>query len=59
MTHASMDPDARRRAGIDDSLLRLSAGIESARDLKVDVHAALDCALQTKDCKNIARVQKE
>jgi cystathionine gamma-synthase len=42
MTHASMDADARRVAGISDGLLRLSVGIESARDLVDDLVRALD-----------------
>jgi cystathionine gamma-synthase len=41
MTHASMDPAARRRAGIGDALLRLSVGIEDADDLVADLDAAL------------------
>lgn len=41
MTHASMSPTARRRAGISDGLVRLSVGIEDARDLLADVDAAL------------------
>ncbi|HWA41264.1 MAG TPA: cystathionine gamma-synthase [Gemmatimonadales bacterium] len=45
MTHASMSADARRTAGISDSLLRLSVGIEDPRDLVVDVEQALDRAL--------------
>src|SRR5207237_5735119 len=43
MTHASMDEAARATAGIDDSLLRLSVGIEHADDLVADLAAALDC----------------
>lgn len=42
MTHAAMDPDARRRAGISDALLRLSVGIESAEDLVSDIRAGLE-----------------
>ena len=42
MTHSSMDAEARERAGISDSLLRLSVGIESAEDLCADLQAALD-----------------
>jgi cystathionine gamma-synthase len=42
MTHASMDPEARRVAGITDGLLRLSVGIESSRDLVADLSRALD-----------------
>ena len=42
MTHASMDVAARHHAGISDSLLRLSVGIESPDDLVRDVTRALD-----------------
>jgi cystathionine gamma-synthase len=42
MTHASMDEAARATAGIDESLLRLSVGIEHADDLVADLEAALD-----------------
>jgi cystathionine gamma-synthase len=41
MTHASMAPEARHAAGIADSLLRLSVGIEDGDDLLRDVDAAL------------------
>ncbi len=41
MTHASMDPTARRTAGITDSLLRLSVGIEEEEALLADLDAAL------------------
>jgi cystathionine gamma-synthase len=37
MTHASMSPDARRVAGIEDSLLRLSVGLEAEVDLIDDL----------------------
>lgn len=46
MTHAAMDADARRTAGISDSLLRLSVGIEAAQDLVRDVDAGLERALR-------------
>jgi len=45
MTHAAMAPEARRRAGIGDGLLRLSVGIEDVEDLLDDVRAGLDRAL--------------
>ncbi|MGH3546465.1 MAG: cystathionine gamma-synthase [Mycobacteriales bacterium] len=45
MTHAAMSADARKNAGISDSLLRLSVGIEDPGDLCADLAAALDCAL--------------
>lgn len=41
MTHASMAPEARARAGISDGLLRLSVGIEDVEDLLADVRAGL------------------
>jgi cystathionine gamma-synthase len=42
MTHASMTAEARAIAGIPDSLVRLSVGIEHADDLVSDVLRALD-----------------
>jgi cystathionine gamma-synthase len=44
MTHASMDPQARRTAGITDTLLRLSVGLESESDLIEDLSQALKFA---------------
>jgi cystathionine gamma-synthase len=44
MTHAAMDAEARRIAGISDTLLRLSIGIESADDLIRDLHGGLERA---------------
>ncbi|HLI18354.1 MAG TPA: cystathionine gamma-synthase [Rhodanobacteraceae bacterium] len=41
MTHAAMAPDARRTAGISDTLLRLSVGIEDIADLSRHLRAAL------------------
>lgn len=41
MTHAAMSPEARATAGITDSLLRLSVGIEDEWDLLSDLEAAL------------------
>ncbi len=45
MSHASMTPEARRAAGITESNVRVSLGIESAEDLVADVKQALDRAL--------------
>lgn len=42
MTHASVPPDIRKQLGIDDSLVRLSVGIEDAADLVEDLKAALE-----------------
>lgn len=41
MTHAAMTPEARANAGISDSLLRLSVGIEGTEDLLADLQAGL------------------
>jgi cystathionine gamma-synthase len=41
MTHASMTPDARAAAGVSDSLLRISIGLEHEDDLIADLDAAL------------------
>jgi cystathionine gamma-synthase len=46
MTHASMDADARRVAGISDGLLRLSVGIEQCDDLLSDITRAASAVLQ-------------
>ncbi len=42
MTHASMDKEAQLKAGITDSLIRLSIGLESPDDLIRDLDAALE-----------------
>jgi cystathionine gamma-synthase len=44
MTHSSMDAAARAAAGISDSLVRLSVGIEGAEDLVRDIERALGAA---------------
>ncbi|MCC4834197.1 O-succinylhomoserine (thiol)-lyase [Shewanella sp. 10N.286.51.B7] len=41
MTHRAMVPEARYEAGIKDTLLRLSVGIEDAEDLITDIQAGL------------------
>lgn len=42
MTHASIPAETRRARGITDTLIRLSPGIESTRDLVADVMAGLE-----------------
>jgi cystathionine beta-lyase/cystathionine gamma-synthase len=42
MTHASIPAETRRAIGIEDGLVRLSIGIESATDLIADLQQALD-----------------
>lgn len=48
MTHAAMDADAQRAAGIGETLLRLSVGIEAVEDLIEDLRAGLDRAVAVK-----------
>jgi cystathionine beta-lyase len=42
MTHASIPAEERYKAGLHDSLIRLSVGIEDADDLIADLAQALD-----------------
>jgi cystathionine gamma-synthase len=44
MTHAAMDAVARERAGISETLVRLSIGIEEGDDLVRDLTAGLEAA---------------
>jgi cystathionine gamma-synthase len=46
MTHAAMDEAARRTAGITDTLVRLSIGIEDADDLVRDLENALAASVR-------------
>lgn len=46
MTHAGMSAQARFEAGITDSLLRISVGIEDAQDLIADLDQAFKVAAQ-------------
>lgn len=42
MTHASVPPENRKALGIDDTLIRLSVGVEDLEDLMNDLKAAFD-----------------
>eukprot|EP00741_Cyanophora_paradoxa_P020967 tig00021319_g20241.t1 len=42
MTHASVPPEVRAQLGIDDTLIRLSVGIEDVQDLIAELKACLD-----------------
>jgi len=42
MTHASVDAEMRRKVGITDGLIRLSIGLEDARDLIRDLEQAFE-----------------
>lgn len=46
MTHASVPEDQRKILGINDSLIRLSVGLEDADDLIEDLKQALTAAFQ-------------
>jgi cystathionine gamma-lyase len=47
MTHASVPDDQRALLGIDDTLIRLSVGIESCADLVADLDGALNAAVKS------------
>ena len=55
MTHAAMDPEARRRAGLVDGLLRLSVGIEGLEDLRADLTRALERAARVLPTPELSR----
>ena len=42
MTHKTIPAEKRRAAGVTDSLIRLSLGLEDAGDLLQDLHQALE-----------------
>lgn len=42
MTHATLSPEDRLKAGITDGLIRLSVGVEDVNDLMADINQALD-----------------
>lgn len=44
MTHAAMDAESQRTAGISETLLRISVGIEAVEDLLQDLREGLDRA---------------
>lgn len=48
MTHKSIPAEKRRSAGVQDSLVRLSIGLEEAEDLLVDLEQAFIAIQQTK-----------
>ncbi|KAJ3117628.1 hypothetical protein HK098_006143 [Nowakowskiella sp. JEL0407] len=48
MTHASLTPEARKELGVDESLIRLSCGIEDTEDLVQDVKQALEIVGKSK-----------
>jgi cystathionine beta-lyase len=42
MTHASIPKEERRKAGLDDGLIRLSVGVEDGNDLLEDLKRGLE-----------------
>jgi cystathionine gamma-synthase len=54
MTHSAMEPEARARAGLSDSLLRLSVGIEDAADLVADIAAGLERVSRITTTRSVA-----
>jgi cystathionine beta-lyase/cystathionine gamma-synthase len=48
MTHASIPREIREKRGINDGLIRLSAGIEHIDDLLIDIEHALDAVTTAK-----------
>lgn len=54
MTHASMNAELREKAGINERVIRLSVGIESAKDLIEDLDRALQFNYQTETIVDIS-----
>lgn len=51
MTHASVPEQTRKKLGIDDSLIRLSVGLEDPGDLIDDLDSALSARIPSTDCE--------
>lgn len=56
MTHASVPAEQRKLLGIEDNLVRLSVGIESADDLIADLDQALEKAVSCKEGTGLTKV---
>jgi cystathionine gamma-synthase len=54
MTHLPLSEEARATAGISQSLIRLSVGLEGAEDLVADVLSALETASVAPNLKSVA-----
>jgi cystathionine beta-lyase len=57
MTHKSIPAEKRRAAGVSDSLIRLSIGLEQADDLIRDIEQALNKVTELAASENIAAFQ--
>ncbi|MBC6492949.1 trans-sulfuration enzyme family protein [Flavihumibacter stibioxidans] len=58
MTHKTIDADKRKAAGVTDSLIRLSVGLEDAQDLINDIETALTIVSATSQTVSNKRKQK-
>ena len=58
MTHKSIPAERRRQAGVADSLIRLSVGLEEAQDLIADLNIALNKATGAYIADSIAAFQE-
>jgi len=56
MTHKTIPADKRRAAGVTDSLIRLSTGLEDAEDLLNDIEQALNHCHNLVKEKEIAKL---
>ncbi len=54
MSHASMAPELRERAGITDDLIRISVGIEHVDDLIADLTQALNTVSKSEPVEEVA-----
>lgn len=59
MSHASMNPELREKAGINERVIRLSIGIEDPNDLIEDLDQALTFERRTRVSERAAKVQVE
>ncbi len=57
MTHKSIPAERRRAGGVQDSLIRLSVGLEDARDLIADLEQALDASFHATGATDTQRLQ--
>ncbi|MBS1689730.1 MAG: PLP-dependent transferase, partial [Bacteroidetes bacterium] len=57
MTHKSIPAEKRQAAGVADSLIRLSVGLEDAQDLIRDIDQALNKVYTTVGAEKIAAFQ--
>jgi len=54
MTHSPYTQEERLAAGISDSLIRISVGLENVDDLLADLEQSLDMIMQASVVKSVA-----